>query len=221
MGLAMKSQDIGLLLKLVSLHKQELLPEDESASKAWPMNWEDWSVGDNDVDLLEPELRRYGKSAYLASLYTARGLEEETGISKSQINLALNRCIAVGLARKERKSGMPRANKQALFEFIVYGLKYVFPVNPGEIVRGITTAFAAPVLSGKLMSAGELVMVWPDARGNTQGQAIEPLFTSVTYAVRRDPEMYSLLALIDAIRIGRPREANLAIELLQKRLALK
>lgn len=216
----MKSQDIGLLLKLVSLHKQELLPESEGMSKAWPMNWEDWSIGENDAGVVASGLRHYGRSEYLASRYTARGLEEETGISKSQINLALNRCVDVGLAKKERKSGLPRANTQALFNFIVHGLKYVFPAKPGEITRGITTAFAAPVLSSKLMSAGELVMVWPDARGNTQGQSIEPLFTSATYAVRRDPEMYSYLALIDAIRIGRPREANLAIEMLQKRLEL-
>ena len=216
---AMKSQDIGLLLKLVSLHKQELMPEDVGARKALPMNWEDWSTSDSEADVV-PELPLNGKSGYLASRYTARGLEDETGISKSQINLALNRCVAVGLAKNERKSGIPRANTQALFDFIVHGLKYVFPAKPGEIVRGITTAFAAPVLSSKLKSAGELVMVWPDARGNTQGQSIEPLFKSATYAVRRDPEMYAFLALIDAIRIGRPREANLAIELLQKRLVL-
>ena len=46
----------------------------------------------------------------------------------------------------------------------------------GEITRGIATAFAAPVLKDKLMSASELVLIWPDAKGSIKGQAVEPLF---------------------------------------------
>ena len=185
----MKSHDIGLLLKLISLQKQE------------------------NLCVL--------KKGEVAGLYTARALEHETGISKSQINLSLNRCIDVGLAKTDRQSGVPRVKVRALFDFIVHGLKYVFPAKPGEITRGIATSFAAPVLNQKLMSAGELIMVWPDAKEKTKGQAIEPLFKSVAYAVNRDPEIYALLALVDAIRIGQPREANLAADLLKKRLEVK
>lgn len=220
----MKSQDILLLLKLVSLQKQEQWLEDEGMSKAWPLDWQDWEDIEGWVsgadELLLPEMR-YGVSEYLSSRYTARTLEEETGISKSQINLALNRCIDVGLVKKDRKSGAPRANVQTLYGFIVHGLKYVFPAKPGEITRGIATAFAAPVLNKHLMSAGEFVPVWPDAKGNTKGQAVEPLCKSVAYAVRRDPEIYALLALVDAIRIGQPREANLAADLLKQRLGAR
>ncbi|MCV6624138.1 MAG: hypothetical protein OIF51_20560 [Cellvibrionaceae bacterium] len=152
------------------------------------------------------------------SLYTARGLEQETGISKTQINLSLNRCYDVGLAKKDRKSGVPVANRRALSDFIIHGLKYVFPVKPGEITRGIPTTFAAPILEDKLISAGDFIMVWPDANGDSKGQAIEPLFKSAVYASKRDPEMYALLALVDAIRVGQPREANLAAEMLEQRL---
>lgn len=177
----MKSQDIGLLLKLLSLQKQEEIAP---------------------------------------AHFTARALAEETGISKSQINMALNRCIAVGLAKKDRNTGIPRANRKALFEFIVYGIKYVFPAKARELTRGITTAFAAPVLNKKLMSAGEMPLVWPDAEGNTKGQAVEPLFKSATHAAKRDPEMYALLALIDSIRLGQPREAGLAADLLKQHFEL-
>jgi hypothetical protein len=215
-----KGQDIVLLLKLVSLHRKELPSGASEQAPVESVDWEDWQDWEGwDADgsrLILPEHRFYEQKD-IASRYTARSLEEETGISKSQINLALNRCIDVGLAKKDRKSGVPRA----LYGFIVHGLKYVFPAKPGEITRGIATAFAAPVLNQQLMSAGEFVPVWPDARGNTKGQAIEPLCKSVAYAVRRDPEMYALLALVDAIRIGQPREANLAADLLKQRLGAK
>ena len=70
------------------------------------------------------------------------------------------------------------------------------------------------------MSAGELVPVWPDARGDTKGQAVEPLFNSVIYAIGRDDELYALLALVDAIRIGQSRERNLAIKMMKQRLGV-
>ncbi|WP_269621357.1 hypothetical protein [Zhongshania sp. BJYM1] len=220
----MKSQDIVLLLKLVALSKLELDPEAGSnASRTWPLDWQDWEDAhpqQTEIDDFFPA-KQDPFSEYIASRYTARHLEQETGISKSQVNLALNRCMDVGLAKKDRRTGVPRANTRALYDFIVYGLKYIFPGRPGEVTRGIATAFAAPVLNEKLMSAGEWVPVWPDARGNTKGQAVEPLCKSVPYAVRKDPEMYALLALVDAIRIGQPREANLACELLKKHMGVR
>jgi len=219
----MKSQDVGLLLKLVSLRKQKMLPAKKTPEKAWPHDWQDWEDGHleasylQDGSLLNSEAIR---DDYFASRYTARALEEETGISKSQVNLGLNRCYDVGLIKKDRGSNVPHVNVDALFAFIVHGLKYVFPAKPRELTRGIATGFASPVLDKKIMSAGEFVLVWPDAQGKTKGQAVEPLFKSATFAVRRDPEMYGLLALIDAIRLGRPREASLACEVLAEKLGL-
>ncbi|GAA5443984.1 hypothetical protein Misp06_02164 [Microbulbifer sp. NBRC 101763] len=212
----MKSQDIGLLLKLVSLQKREAQRGSDRARKAWPDDWQGWEPEDppagGDV------LAQLG--ALPAFEYSARGLAAETGISKSQISLSLNRCIEIGLAIKDRKLGVPRANTKALYEFILYGLRYVFPARPGRITRGIATAFAAPVLQEKLMSAGEFQPVWADARGNTKGMEVAPLFKSAPQAVKRDPEMYALLALVDAIRIGQPRERNLAAKLLKQHLEL-
>ena len=196
----MKGHDVGLLLKIVSLHKQERDSEFEKCGNL---------------------LTKATSKEYLSTQYTTRVLEKETGISKSQINLALNRCLDIGLAKKDRRSGLPRAHTKALYNFIVHGIKYVFPVKPSKITRGIATAFAAPVLKDKLMSAGELVLIWPDAKGSIKGQAVEPLFKSAVFASQRDSEMYALLALVDAIRIGQPREANLASGLLKERLGLK
>lgn len=211
-----KSQDLGLLLKLLSLQKQEFLGRAGKAKKAWPYDWQDWDdEGEFSDSLMGGD---FGDEYLHTAAYTVRNIEAETSIGKSQVSNSLRRCFDVGLAKKDRKSGVPRVNAKSLFEFIVFGAKYVFPAKPGQLVRGIGTSFAAPVLENRLFSAGELLPVWPDARGNNKGLEVSPLFKTVGHAVRRDPELYALLALVDAIRIGSPREANLAKDLLKKRM---
>lgn len=214
----MKGQDIGLLLKLVCLHRHE---SHGKAVGAWPHDWKDWEEeSDDHIPRYQGQPDFFEEGTPHFSSYTARALELQTGISKTQINISLKHCTQIGLLKADRKSGVPRANTKALFEFIVYGLKYVFPARAGELTRGIATGFGAPVLDKSLISAGEHVPVWSYARGNTMGMKIEPLFKTAADAARRDPEMYALLALVDAIRVGQPRERNLAAELLQDRLEL-
>jgi hypothetical protein len=217
----MKSQDILLLLKLVSLHKQEqhelqlgleggaLL----ATSKEYGPNhkWQGWELADsNDIT----------PTIHAKDRYSVRNLEAMTGISKSEISASLKRSFTVGMALLDRKTTFPRANNRALKEFIVHGIKYVFPAEPGEMMRGIPTSFAAPVMAGKLMSAGDVINVWPDSTGKEKGQSIQPLFKSVPKAVKQDPELYKLLALVDAIRLGNARETQLAVELLNDELQL-
>ncbi len=208
----MKSQDLGLLLKLVALRSRESNGHDSLTSKgvkALPDDWRDWAFDDVDFDFCDASLPELNDDQ-LVACYSVRALAEVTGISKSQVSLALQRCMDVGLVRKDRRIGVPRTNARALFNFIVHGVRYVFPAKPGELTRGIATTFAAPVLKNQLYSSGELPMVWPDARGNSKGQAIEPLFKSVPFAVRRDADLYAMLALVDAIRLGHPRESKVA-----------
>jgi hypothetical protein len=60
--------------------------------------------------------------------------------------------------------------------------------------------------------------VWPDPEGSTRGVAFEPLYPTVPQAARRDPALYELLALVDAVRDGRARERKIAEKELVKRL---
>lgn len=190
----MKSQDILILLKLVSLEQAD---ESNLFISSQEADESDVPVSDR---------------------YSARGLSAALGVSKTEVNASINRSVAVGMAIHDRISSYPKANRKALFEFIVYGLKYVFPARPAEIVRGIPTAFAAPALKGELMSAGEYIYVWPDAKGKEKGQSVLPLFKSVPMAVKKDPRLYEYLALVDAIRLGNPRESKVAIARLKERL---
>lgn len=104
----------------------------------------------------------------------------------------------------------------ALLEFLEHGLKYVYPQQPGPLVRGMATAHSAEPLVNDIQANEQVV--WPYAEGNIRGQAIEPLHPNVPAACMEDKNLYELLALIDALRIGRKREKQIAMEELKKRL---
>lgn len=188
-----KSQDIVVLLKLVSLQEQE----------------EQQGLGD------------FRWSRQSEAPYSVRGLEALLGISKTEIHGAIKRSLSTGLAIKDRESGRPNTNRRNLHSFIVHGLKYVFPAKPGGMARGTSTAFAAPMLRGLLISGGDYIYVWPFAEGHDVGQSVEPLFKSVPQAVQKDDRLYEYLALVDAIRLGNQREAGLAGDRLSERLLRK
>lgn len=209
----MKSQDIFILLKLVSLDQQArdyLENGMVQPAKGYVYDWQGWEL---DEELLAQELEQS-----LSEVYSNRGLEASTGVSKSEVNASLKRSISVGLAKLDRKNNFPKANVRALLEFIVNGIKYVYPARPSAIVRGIPTSIAAPVLEGKLMTAGEYIYVWPDAMGKEKGQSVEPLYKTVPMAVKKDPRLYGFLALVDAIRLGSGRESTFAAKKLEKEL---
>ena len=205
----MKGQDLLLLLKLVSLERQAQRAGDRPIDRS-PNDWRGWSDFTEERHVAEP--------LPLEGVYSVRALEQETGISKSEVSGALRRCFQSGLAREDRRTGTPTANTKALWEVLAFGARYVFPVSPGPLVSGIPTAAAAPVLAGRLMSAGDTIHVWEDVRGAARGQRIEPLYRTVPRAVRRDPDLYAMLALVDSIRLGGERETALARKLLAERL---
>ncbi len=212
----MKGQDILLLLKLISLQRQEKHLGGAEKLRPWPESWQDWDVTEEEV-LEQKGIIEFSEiEVYRGSLYTVRGLEKTTGISKTQIADSIKRCMDIGLAKKDRKYGVPRTNKKALLEFIIYGIRYVFPVRMGELTRGIATSFSAPVLNERLFSSGELIAVWSDERAKSKGLKVILFFHTVPHAVRQDGDLYAMLALVDAIRLGNQREATLAANMLEK-----
>ncbi len=139
-------------------------------------------------------------------------LAKELHISASSAYRSFERAFQAGLVTTDRT---PR--KAAILEFVIHGVRYVYYVKPGEMTRGMPTAHAAPPLN-QLIRQGSDVYVWPDPQGSVRGQAVEPLHQEVPRTAQRDLQLYELLALVDAIRIGRARERSLAEEELRKRL---
>ncbi|HQJ61361.1 MAG TPA: hypothetical protein PKV35_10210, partial [bacterium] len=52
---------------------------------------------------------------------------------------SVGRSVIAGLVTADKKTVL----KGNLFEFLVHGVRYVFPQMPGAIVRGIPTAHSA------------------------------------------------------------------------------
>ena len=124
----------------------------------------------------------------------------------------MNRCKIAGLIDSKKR----KVHINSFKEFLIYGLKYVFPVEPGAMVRGVTTAHSAAPVNATIFGAD--VYVWPYARGNVRGQSIEPLYKTIPATVQEDKLFYELLAIIDTIRVGRAREVKIAVDELQKRM---
>lgn len=141
-------------------------------------------------------------------------LGRSLGMSASEVHAAVRRLAEARLIDPETKE----VRREALINFLVHGVPYAFPANPKELTRGMPTAWAAPAMFGKFSASEQIPPVWPDPDGRVQGSAVQPLYVSVPGAARRDPALYDLLALVDAMRIGRARERSLAEKEIAQRL---
>lgn len=130
-------------------------------------------------------------------------------ISASQVHRSVRRCIASGLAI-EKSRGEWQTVRRALLEFAVHGVRYAFPAVLGGPTRGLPTAFGVPPLSAQINSLPGTAPVWPHANGTARGPSLMPLSSNAPDAALADPAVYTLLALQDALRMGRARERDLA-----------
>jgi hypothetical protein len=150
---------------------------------------------------------------YKHQSWLMKDLARDLRISPSEISESVNRSAQAALLSQDKRSLM----RMALLEFLQFGLPYAFPQKPGAVVRGIPTAHSAPPLNAIIQSDENYV--WPSSRGTMRGQAIEPLYKSVPQAIEKDSQLYEMLALVDAVRVGKARERELAVRELGKRIA--
>lgn len=140
---------------------------------------------------------------------------EELFISTAEISFSLRRCVACDLY--DKSIGMVLVSN--FLEFLIHGLRYVYPAKRLGVERGIPTAWAAkPLLSKISMSKASLSPVWPHGEGTVRGEGISPLYETAPQASLRSQKFYELLVLCDALRIGRARERKIAGDELKRRL---
>ncbi|MFD2744739.1 hypothetical protein [Sphingobacterium populi] len=133
-----------------------------------------------------------------------KDLAHSLQISNSEISESLERSVYAGLI----DFGKRNINRGNLFDFFIYGMKYVFPAHPGVLTRGVPTAHSHPFLKSFISS--NQAYVWPLSSGSVLGQAIEPFYANQVKAIEGDQELYKLLALLDVIRVGKIREKAVA-----------
>jgi hypothetical protein len=164
------------------------------------------------VVLLRLSLEQGDAPAYAA-------LSVELSLTASEIHAAVDRAVTAQLAHKDER-GKPRVIREALRLFVQHGARYCFPATRGELTRGIPTSYAAAPLKDKIVQSNEPVPVWPHKSGTVRGMSFTPLYPTVPEAAVRNPALYELLVLVDAIRGGSPRERALAIKLLDEQWAM-
>ncbi|MBA3773481.1 MAG: MarR family transcriptional regulator [Ramlibacter sp.] len=144
-------------------------------------------------------------------------LAEELGMAISAVHGSIKRAEQARLL--SRSGGSVRAIRGALKEFLIHGAKYAFPAFLGSTGRGTPTSVGAPALQAFFDQSKVLPPVWPNADGLAWGPTVVPLHSSVPGAADRDKELYDLLALLDAIRLGAARERELAAAAIKEKLA--
>lgn len=140
----------------------------------------------------------------------------EVFMSPSEVHAAVKRATQAHLF----DAHLHRPRIKALEEFLVHGVKYAFPPDLGPVTRGVPTAFATPALKEHLSVREESIemYVWPYPEGEYRGVSLSPLYKSVPQAVASDAALYNLLGVVDAIRLGRAREQEIAVQLLTVQL---
>jgi hypothetical protein len=152
-----------------------------------------------------------------AAEWTQSELARFLHLSAGEVNHGLKRLAACHLFNVHER----RVVRASLLEFLVSGLRYVFPTQLGLFGVGMPTAFSVGPLAERLRLGDEDRVVWASTGKATgvRGRVIAPLYRTAPLAAAEDPALYEYLALADTMRIGRARERALAKEELSKRLA--
>lgn len=141
---------------------------------------------------------------------TIQDLSSSLQISLSDVHGALQRNLFAGLCVRSvaesptqyagsARRGHNQADHQALREFLVHGIPYVFPARLAAVSVGLPTAMSEDASS---VGGNRLPIVWASAEGNLRGESLAPIHKSVPLAALGDPRLHSLLSAIDALRLG-------------------
>jgi DNA-binding MarR family transcriptional regulator len=145
---------------------------------------------------------------------------------KGDVSRSINRLLKLGLVGERRpKNGDPvSANRKfyslqrsAISDLLCYGIRLMFGPERLGVGRGVPTGWSCPYIKSA-MNPPEMPLVWAMPGGDVRGELLEPIYTQAPQAAQRDDELYALLALIDVLRTGKPRELAHAKEALANKI---
>ena len=150
--------------------------------------------------------------------WTYPTLADSLGMSASEVHAAVKRAQVVRFLRQEAPLSQ-EPNTLAVREFLIHGAKYAFPGQFGPWGCGIPTSHSiSPILEEHGSTKDSVALVWAHPDGTVNGHTVNPLYRSAPLAALRDPILHGWLAMLDAIRIGCPRERDIAVRIISERL---
>ena len=145
--------------------------------------------------------------------WTFRAVAESLGMDVAAVHRSVGRLSAATLLDADRQ-----VNRSNLEEFLLHGLRFILPAELGPVGRGRPTAWGVEPLRSLLAESGEPPPVWPDPNGVSRGPQVEPIAGGVLKLADSDPELGVWFALLDAMRVGRVRDKELAANELRSRI---
>lgn len=136
----------------------------------------------------------------------AQGVQEAAAIYR--VRSRPRRALAEAASSADNPA---RVHSRNLAEFAVHGAKYAFAADRLPAAVGVPTSHSAPAFAG-VFAPGSDDWVWPHPNGTARGQGLEPLHPSAPFAAMQDVKLYEMLALFDALRVGRARERGMALK---------
>lgn len=210
-----KSQDIVVLVKLISIEKMIIKFND-----LYDDEYNFYYLNDSLYDT-----QKFFDFQSISLLLSMRGLAESINISKSETAECIKRLYKIGLLNfKNQRNGERielsnlnwEVNKRS-FKLIVHSFEFFFKTEPKAIDIGIPTVFSNELLKSHLAYSSPLPFIWPMASYRAiSGIAVDPLHKSVPQASMNDKYLYEIFSLIDVFRIGSPREKKIAQDLLEE-----
>jgi len=137
---------------------------------------------------------------------TYAALSAATGLSQGEVHNAVRRLRGARLVLADAQ----QVHRAALLDFVGFGVPYAFPVAAGAESRGVPTAHSAGDLAAEFGVSDPLV--WPSLAGTVRGASVTPLYAAAPATAVNNPALYELLALVDAVRLGRARERTRATD---------
>lgn len=138
--------------------------------------------------------------------WTYSELANSVCLSVGETHASVKRLKDSHLFDEHTRSVIPSAMR----EFLTHGVKYAFPAQIGTRERGISTAHSAPILQDEISHSENDKYIWAYSKGQEKGISITPLSKGAPMAALKDKKLYDFLALLDANRVGKAREMEIA-----------
>jgi len=155
----------------------------------------------------QPSLRPFDIAVALRLVLVPEDRYEPLAIALATSTSAVHRAVARLQHAGICGPGSRTVIEPSLHEFLVHGARYAFPPVHGPERVGLPTAGAHPELAA-IFAGDEAVrtLVWPMEGGSVRGEALVPLFNGLTKVAARDARLHKMLACVDGLRVGTPRQ---------------
>lgn len=147
-----------------------------------------------------------------------RGLGGALGISHGEIGNSIKRLLESKLIAPALHEafyvGLPyQVVIPNMKDWLVYGIKFYMPAETQSFGQGVPTSWSNPDVRS-MMVPRDPPHVWLSPGGAVAGEGVVPLYAKQPIAAANDRNLHYILSLVDAVRLGKPRELKIARELI-------